>query len=155
MEKSVPERFLYPSDTSFFFPPHFPLPHVICFSSSSSHFILFPLIFSLLYLPCLELQVPCNTPSCFCFSNPCSCSQGKEAGGMRTLQWCAGKHEGSQELEVGNLWGTGSSRNTLWTEFETLLKITTRATEGAEGENFHFISTSPALSPPLKSFKLS
>lgn len=58
-------------------------------------------------------------------------------------------------LEVDNVWGRGSLRNTQWMELETLLKITTRATEGAESENFHFIFMPPGLFPPLRSFKLS
>lgn len=60
-----------------------------------------------------------------------------------------------KDLEVDNQWGRGSSRNTQWMELEALLKITTRATEGAESENFHFIFMPPGLFPPWRSFKLS
>lgn len=109
--KDVARRFLHPQTlTILFFSLNFlyaifspPLLILLCFLWFSV-FLVVPL--------CLKLQVPCNTPSpssCFCFSNPCSCSQEKSRRDGSPAAVCWETRGGQSNL---GLCGTVALRNT-------------------------------------------
>lgn len=119
--KDVAERLLHSSDTFnvlFFFALiflqpmwFFFLPLLLILLWSLWFFVIFT------FLLCLELQVPCNTPSpssCFCFSNPCSCSQEKSRRDESPAVMCweaRGKPGARGGQSDRRLWWTTALRN--------------------------------------------
>lgn len=124
--KDVAERLLLTSDTFnvlFFLPSFFSNPCDFFFCLYFSfYFGPFDFLSSLPFSFVLSYRcpvIPPVLPAAFVFQIPAAAAR-KKAGGMRVLQSCAGKQEGNQEPEVGNLTEDCDGQqpwemNTVWT----------------------------------------
>lgn len=138
-----------------YFPSNFSLSHVIFFPLLLLLILPCFLWFSVVFvvLLCLELQMPCNTASplsCFCFPNPCSCSQVKSRRDESpvVVNWEARGKAGNPTEDCENL-----RMNVFHGEhnLKTYLKTVTRETEG---ENSPLVSVPPGILAPLRPLPL-